>query len=99
MVQTTKSISRVCDMASNRSASGDAKYAAYLACGANRLMRDRFPNAPLVDPMKDSAVDAGWQRGSWDSVIMDFGDPNYAEFQVPSPGNIPVIRILLFTLF
>ena len=82
VVQPTESIARVCDMGSNRSASADDKYAARLACGANRLMRDRFPNAPLVDPTKDSAVDAGWQRGSWDSVIMDFGDPSYADFQV-----------------
>ena len=94
VVQPTESIARVCAMGSNRSASEDDKYAAYLACGANRLMRDRFPTAPLVDPTKDSAVDAGWQRGSWDSVIMDFGDPSYADFQV-NAAPLPLLDIEL----
>lgn len=46
-------------------------------------MRDRFPTAPLVDPTRHADNDSGWQRGSWDSVIMDFGDPAC----VTAPGS------------
>jgi hypothetical protein len=88
VVQPSESIERLCSQGANRTASGDDKYAAALACGANRLMRDRFPTAPLVDPTKDSSIDGGWQRGSWDSVIMDFGDDEYAEFQVENARRV-----------
>ena len=58
------------------SASQAANYTARLICSANRLLRERFPRAILLDAQR------GDQRytAAWTSVIVDPADEQYATF-------------------
>jgi hypothetical protein len=57
-------------------ASQASNYTARLICGANRLLRDRFPNAIVRDAARGGAV----VNAAWTSVIVDPADEGYAAF-------------------
>ena len=63
---------------------GNSSYTARLVCGANNLLRDRFPQAPL----RNAANGSAFVHGSWTSVIVDFADPDYAEFMMNNTDRV-----------
>ena len=58
-------------------------YTQQLVCGANRLFRDRFPEAFMIDPATNRSVSA-----AWDSIIVDFADPQYTEFLLNNTRDV-----------
>lgn len=53
-------------------------------CGANQLLRDRFPNAALLDALNGAAPTVG----AWGSVIVDPGEAEYAAFLVENAERV-----------
>ena len=47
-------------------------YSAALVCGANRLLQDQFPDAPLIDASTKNPFAA-----AWGSLVVDFAHPDY----------------------
>jgi hypothetical protein len=61
-----------------------ANYSARLVCGANRLLRDRFPDAILRDASRGGRV----QTAAWTSLIVDPATPAYEAFLLENARRV-----------